>query len=91
MSEIDAPPLAAPARIRPMLDVLRFIVFFFPPFLVSKLFPHGRWAWFFASFIAGALLVAILPPRTSRSVSGGLVIAAAMLILVFIAHFAGWK
>lgn len=91
MTETDAPPSTASDRIRSTLDILRFVVFFLPAFLVSKLFPHGRWALFFASFIPGALLVAGLPPRTSRSVSSGLVIAAAMLILVLIAHFAGWK
>jgi len=40
MKETGAPPSAVRDRTQSMLDVLRFIVFFFSPFLVSKLFPH---------------------------------------------------
>jgi hypothetical protein len=62
-----------------------------PPLLVAKLLRDGHWALFFASFVPGALLTALWPPRTYRSMILGLATATAMVILVIVAHFAGWK
>jgi hypothetical protein len=43
-------------------------IFFFvtPPTLVEKVFPPGHYALLGASYIAGALLQALWPPRTYK-------------------------
>ena len=45
---------------------LTFKIFYFliPPTLVETFFPHGHYVLYGASFIGGALLQALWPPRT---------------------------
>ena len=71
----------------------KIFLFVFPPTLVEVFFRHGHYhhVLFGTSFIGGALLQALYPPRTYRlSQILGLAIAAAVAIPVF-AHFAGWN
>lgn len=86
MKETDASRSTAPSG--PLYAKLLFPI---PPLLVSKLWGNGHWVLFFASFIPGALLIALWPPRTYRSLIFGLATATAMVILVIVGHFAGWK
>jgi len=72
---------------------LTFKIFYFliPPTLVETFFPHGHYVLYGASFIGGALLQALWPPRTYRlPLILGVATAAAVAIPV-ISHFAGWR
>ena len=72
-------------------QILRNIIFVIPPLVVSKMFKDGHWGLFFASFIPGALLVALWPPRTYKSLRAGIVVAVVSFLLAVVAHFADWK
>ena len=72
-------------------STFKILLFVIPPTLVGKFLPHGHWVLFGASFIGGALLQTLSPPRTYRlPLILGLATAAAIVIPVM-AHFAGWN
>lgn len=66
MTETDAPQSAAQDGIWSRLRILPVFIFVIPPMLVSKLLGEGHWALFFASFIPGALSVALWSPSRLR-------------------------
>jgi hypothetical protein len=88
VKETDTTQSTAPDGISSTLKIFLFII---PSMLAQMLFPHGHWALFGVSFIVGALLQALWPPRTYKfPLILGLAIAAAVAFPVM-AHFAGWN
>lgn len=88
MKELEAKQLIAPDAISSTFKIFLFVI---PPTLVEQAFPQRHWMLFGASFIVGALLQALWPPRTYRlTLILGLAAAAAIAIPV-IAHFARWN
>lgn len=86
MKETDVLQSTAPDDTWSIFKVVLLVI---PPLLVSKVFPHGHWVLFGASFIAGTLLQAILPPRTYRLWRMLGIATAVAIVIPVIAHFAG--
>jgi hypothetical protein len=72
-------------------SAIKIFLFVIPSTVVAQYFPRGHQLLFGGSFIVGALLQALFPPRTYRlKYILGVTIAAAIVIPV-INRLAGWN
>ena len=86
--ETDTRQATAPDSFSSTFKIFLFVL---PSTLVEHIFGHGHWVLFGLSFVAGAVLQALFPPRKYRlPLILGLATVAAIVIPV-IAHFARWQ
>ena len=88
MKETDALQPVTPDGVSSALKVLLFAT---APTLIGKLFPHGHWVLFGASFIIGALLQTLIPPRAYRLRLILGISAAAAVVIPVVAYLARWN
>lgn len=88
MTQTGTVPSSEPDWISSTVKLLLFVI---PSTVVTRFFPHGHEILFGASFIAGAFLQALVPPRMYKvKYIFGIAIAAAIVIPV-LSRLAGWN
>lgn len=70
--------------------IIKLLLFAIPPTFVAKFFPHGHHILFGSSFVVGALLQTIVPPRKYKFLLIFGIAVAAMVLYSLVAYLAGW-
>lgn len=91
MNDMDAGRATQVYSGREINWIIKLFLFAIPPTFVAKLFPHGHHILFGSSFILGALLQAIVPPRKSKFFLIFGIAAAGTVLYPLAAYLFGWQ